>query len=62
MNDIYLMDNETGGIIPSEKVFKEFYKTHGIFDSVFDYYTETDIPVENSEIENPLTMLINSIL
>ncbi len=48
MNDIYLMSKETGEIKPSAQVFKEFYKDHGIFESVFDFWIETDSPVENS--------------
>lgn len=53
MNDIYLENKETGELIPSQEVFKEFYKTHGIYDSVFDYWTETKINVENTRIETP---------
>ena len=53
MQDIYLMSKTTGEIAPSQQVFKEFYKTHGIFDSVFDEWVETDIPVEDSFIEFP---------
>ena len=53
MKDVYLMNKETGEIEPSQKVFKEFYKTHGIFDSVFDEWEETNLEVENSEIEKP---------
>ncbi len=53
LNDVYLMNKSTGEIVPSEKVFKEFYKTHGIFDSVFDEWQETDIEVENSYILPP---------
>lgn len=53
MKDVYLMNKETGEIVPSEQVFKEFYKTHGIFDSVFDEWTETEIEVENSNIDLP---------
>jgi hypothetical protein len=53
MKDIYLMHKETGEILPSSKVFKEFYKTHGIFDSVFDEWLETELEVDNSMIEFP---------
>lgn len=53
MKDIYLMNRDTGELVPSEQVFKEFYKTHGIFESVFDEWIETDIPVENSEMIVP---------
>ena len=50
MKDVYLENRETGEIVPSEQVFKDFYKTHGIMDSVFDYWIETDIEVEDSYI------------
>jgi hypothetical protein len=53
MQDIYLMNRETGEIKPSAQVFKEFYKTHGIFDSVFDFWQETNLTVDNSNIEFP---------
>ena len=53
MKDVYLMNKTTGELVPSKKVFKEFYKTHGIFDSVFDEWKETDIEVENSFLELP---------
>lgn len=53
MKDVYLMNKTTGEILPSQQVFKEFYKTHGIFDSVFDEWTETNLKVENSQIEMP---------
>lgn len=51
MQDVYLMNKETGEIMPSEVVFKEFYKTHGIFDNVFDEWEETSLLVEGSSIE-----------
>ena len=53
MNDIYLMNKETGEIVPSKEVFNDFYKTHGIYDSVFDFWAETDLIVENSYIDIP---------
>jgi hypothetical protein len=53
MQDIYLMNRETGEIKPSAQVFKEFYKDHGIFDSVFDFWQETNLTVDNSTIEFP---------
>ena len=53
MKDVYLMNKTTGEIVPSAQVFKEFYKTHGIFDSVFDEWEETDLHVESSMIEFP---------
>ena len=62
MKDIYLMNKETGEIEASEKVFKEFYKTHKIFDSVFDEWIETNLEVENSEITNPLQQILNCII
>lgn len=60
MNDVYLMSKETGELVPSQIVFKEFYKTYGIKDSVFDEWEETDIEVENSYMEFPdFTKAIN---
>lgn len=53
LKDVYLMNKATGEIVQSTKVFKEFYKTHGIFDSVFDEWQETNIKVENSYISPP---------
>lgn len=53
MKDVYLMNKKTGELIPSQIVFKEFYKTHGMFDSVFDEWEETDIEVEDSSFEFP---------
>ena len=53
MKDVYLMNKTTGEIEPSEKVFKEFYKTHGIFDSVFDEWQETNMEVEHSKFDFP---------
>lgn len=53
MKDVYLMSKETGELVPSQTVFKEFYKTHGIFDSVFDEWDETNIEVEDSYVEFP---------
>lgn len=53
MNDIYLMNKETGECVPSTQVFKDFYKTHSIFDSVFDEWQETDLIVENTTISFP---------
>lgn len=53
MQDVYLMNKETGEIKPSAQVFKEFYKTHGIFDSVFDEWQETDLTVDGSSVEFP---------
>lgn len=53
MKDVYLMNRETGELVPSEQVFKEFYKTHGIYDSVFSEWAETDIEADN-DIKHPL--------
>ena len=53
MNDIYLMNKATGELAPSKQVFRDFYKTHGIFDSVFDEWQETDIKVEDEYIDFP---------
>lgn len=53
MKDVYLMNKETGELVPSDIVFKEFYKTHGIYDSVFDEWIETNIEVEDSYVEFP---------
>ena len=54
MKDIYLMNKETGEIMPSKDVFRDFYKTHGIYNSVFDEWTDTGIEVEGSDfIEFP---------
>ena len=53
MKDIYLMNKETGEIMPSKDVFREFYKDHGIYDSVFDEWVETGIEVDDSDIEFP---------
>ena len=53
LNDVYLMNKSTGEIIPSQQVFKEFYKTHNIFDSVFDEWQETNLIVDNSYISTP---------
>ena len=53
LNDIYLMNKLTGEIVPSQQVFKEFYKNHNIFDSVFDEWKETDIIVDDSYISLP---------
>ena len=53
MRDIYLMHKTTGELMPSSIVLKEFYKTHGILESVFDLWEETKFCVENSEIKAP---------
>lgn len=53
MKDVYLMEKATGELQPSSEVFKEFYKTHSIFESVFDYYEETGMEVENSVVAAP---------
>lgn len=43
--DVYLMNKKTGELIPSTQVFKEFYKSHGILDSVFNEWQETNLMV-----------------
>ena len=53
MQDVYLMHRQTGEIKPSAQVFKEFYKDHGIFDSVFDEWAETELTVDGSSVEFP---------
>lgn len=53
MKDVYLMNKGTGEICPASQVFNDFYKTHGIFDSVFDEWAETDIPVDGSFVAAP---------
>lgn len=53
MKDVYLMDKETGELIPSEKAYIDFYCTHPWNDSIFDYFEETDLEVEDSEISIP---------
>lgn len=53
LNDVYLMNKSTGELVPSQQVFKEFYKTHNIFDSVFDEWQETNLIVDNSYISLP---------
>lgn len=61
MSDVYLMNKATGELEASAKVFKEFYETHGIFDSVFDEWAETNIEVDGTEIENPLQMFVSCV-
>jgi hypothetical protein len=53
MQDVYLMNKTTGEIVPSVQVFKDFYKTHSIKDSVFDEWENTEILVENTSIQFP---------
>lgn len=53
MRDVYAMDNETGELIPCEKVIADFYKTHKWNESWTDFYTVTDIEVENTFIPFP---------
>lgn len=53
LNDVYLMNKATGEIVPSSIVFRDFYKTHGIFDSVFTEWDETDLPVEGEYMDVP---------
>ena len=53
LNDVYLMNKSTGELVPSQQVFKEFYKTHNIFDSVFDEWQETNLIADDSYISLP---------
>ena len=53
LNDIYLMNKLTGELVPSQQVFKEFYKNRNIFDNVFDEWQETNLIVDNSYISPP---------
>lgn len=53
MKDVYAMDKETGELIPVEKVISEFYKTHKWNESWTDFYTVTDIEVENTFVAFP---------
>ena len=53
MKDIYVMNKETGEIIPAQQAISEYYKTHGIFDAWTDEWEETDLEVENSTVEIP---------
>lgn len=53
LNDVYLMNKSTGEIVPSQQVFKEFYKIHNIFDNVFDEWQETTMLVDDSYISPP---------
>lgn len=60
MKDVYLMNKETGELVESEKVFKEFYKTHGIKESVFTEWEETNIEADN-EIGAPMQSFIEAV-
>ena len=53
LNDVYLMNKSTGELVPSQQVFKDFYKTHNIFANVFDVWQETNLIVDNSYISTP---------
>lgn len=53
MRDVYLMNKETGELIPAQIVIRDFYKTHGFLDSWADEWIETDIEVENSFLPVP---------
>ena len=53
MRDVYLMNKETGELIPAQIVIRDFYKTHGFWDSWTDEWIETDIEVENSFLPVP---------
>ena len=49
LKDIYLMNKETGELAPSNQFFREFYRTHDIYASVFDEWVETKIEVETDD-------------
>lgn len=53
MRDVYAMDNETGELIPVEKVISEFYTTHKWNESWTDFFTVTNIEVEGSFVSLP---------
>lgn len=53
MKDIYLENKITGELLPSEQVIREFYASHGVLESVFDYFNETKIEVESTRINFP---------
>lgn len=53
MKEIYLMDKETGELIPASDAIKSFYKTHGALDDWTKYYEETSLYVEGSTIDLP---------
>jgi hypothetical protein len=53
MQDVYLMNKETGEIEPSQKVIADFYKSHKWDESWADYWQETNLLVENSKIDLP---------
>ena len=53
LKDIYLMNKETGELAPSNQFFREFYRTHDIYASVFDEWVETKIEVDDDFIELP---------
>lgn len=44
MYDVYLMNRETGELLPSSQAIREFYKTHNAMDNWYDEWIETDIP------------------
>ena len=53
MRDLYAESKETGELVPCEKVIHEFYKTHGALERWTDYWTITNIEVENSFVPMP---------
>lgn len=53
MRDVYAMNKETGEIIPCEQAISEFYRSHKWNESWTDFYTVTDIEVENTFIPFP---------
>lgn len=53
MKDIYLMNKETGEILPSAQAIHEYYKTHGALEAWTDEWQETNLAVEGSTIPAP---------
>ena len=48
MYDVYVMDKETGEVIPSSEAVRRFYETHPYCEAWTDQYIELD---EETEIE-----------
>lgn len=53
MQDIYLMNRKTGELQPSEKVIREFYRTHNWHERWTDYWIETSSVVPGTRVEFP---------
>ena len=52
MKDIYLMNKETGELVPSADVFAN-YEYHTYLSSPFDEWAETDLEVEGTNVCPP---------